>query len=389
MRWILSIIVCLAVGTGAQAAGPDDEFVDIFNTILQAQSLEKTSQTNAAAIRYRDALTSLQQLEAAHPGWNPDVVKFRLEFLQDKMAELGKFLPPMAKANAPTAPASVAAPSAQATTRPDDTAAALRAQVEALTAANTQLQQKLKEALSVQAAASPEDLAKAQAKVAALEKENELLDVTLQQEKALKHPAAAPVAMEATNAAELNRVKGELTQARKEILGLNGNVTDLRRKLDEANDQITTLKATPPAAAAPAPQSEDAQKLAVERDELKAELAQRTKDLAEAEAHAAAAKPPPAPAPSEDTAKLTEEVGRLKDRLAVLEASPVPYTPEELAVLNAALAKSPAAAAPVAGAGLATAPAAEPAGAAAPNPTAPAPAAPVAPATRHAVVHTY
>ena len=58
-------------------------------------------------------------------------------------------------------------------------------QIRSLTAANTDLQGKLKEALSVQpAAVNPDDLAKAQAKIVALQKERDLLAVALEQEKA-------------------------------------------------------------------------------------------------------------------------------------------------------------------------------------------------------------
>ncbi len=136
-----------------------------------------SAQGAAAALRYRDALGKLQSLQADQPGWNPQVVKFRLEFLQDKLIELAKFLP--AATNAPVVVSN--APPVVPSATPSDPAAVWRAQVEALNASNAQLQQKLKEALSVQPSVTPEELAKAQEKIDALQKENDLLKVTLEQ----------------------------------------------------------------------------------------------------------------------------------------------------------------------------------------------------------------
>jgi tetratricopeptide (TPR) repeat protein len=56
------------------------------------------------------------------------------------------------------------------------------------------------------------------------------------------------------------------------------------------------------------------------------------------DAAAATPAPAPAPAPATDTAELEE----LRARLAVLEAKAVPYTPEELAMLNEAPSHPPA-----------------------------------------------
>jgi tetratricopeptide (TPR) repeat protein len=79
--------------------------------------------------------------------------------------------------------------------------------------------------------------------------------------------------------------------------------------------------------------SEELKNITAERDNLKAELAGRTRDLADAEAHRAI--PSAAPAPPD------AQADQLRARLAVLEAQAVPYTPEELAVMRKSPSRPP------------------------------------------------
>jgi tetratricopeptide (TPR) repeat protein len=327
-------MVCSLLTGAALAAGPDDQFVDIYNQILQGQSMEAAGQTTGAAEHYRDSLASLRQLQTDHPSWNPQVVKFRVEFLEGKMAELGKYLPA-------TAPVAAPAPAAPA---PADPTASLRAQVDALNASNAQLQQKLKEALSVQpASANPEELAKAQARIDDLQKENDLLKVTLQQKKPATPAPAAP----STAPSEVLKLTDQLTAATNRLAELAASDAALEQKLADANSQINTMKAAP----APAPRTEEMQKLVEERDHLKSTLEQRTRDLADAEAHSSqlkdqAAQVQASTAAQDESSRLGQEVERLRARLAVAEATPVPYTAEELAIMKQAPATPPAQAAP-------------------------------------------
>jgi tetratricopeptide (TPR) repeat protein len=130
--------------------------------------------------------------------------------------------------------------------------------------------------------------------------------------------------------------------------------------------------ATAPAEAAPAaPVSDMTKAIIEERDKLKDELAARSKDLADAETHhneellsvrtallqteqqrdalekrltavsSAPAAAPSAPAQA-DNSVVADRLEQLQARNAVLEANPVPYTPEELAILKLPPAPAPA-----------------------------------------------
>src|SRR5277367_5006482 len=122
MRWI-AILACSLVLTGsALAAGSDEQYLDIYNEILQADSLQQNGHSDSAALRYLQAQADLQKLQTEHPSWNPDIVSFRLDYLSDKLQALAKFLP------ATNAPPIVAPTAAQPATPGEPSIADLQQQ---------------------------------------------------------------------------------------------------------------------------------------------------------------------------------------------------------------------------------------------------------------------
>ena len=350
MRWISVLALLLLLIGGSRAAGPDDQYLDIYNQILQADNLQQNGHPKEAAAKYLEAQKGLTLLKETNPTWNTRVVSFRLDYLSEQLQALAKA--------APAAP--VPAPPAAVPAKPVSETAGLMEQIRSLTAANAALENKLKEALSVQpAAASPQELAKAEEKIIALQKEKDLLSVALEQAKAVKPPAAPSPEAEksAAQLAEANqalaslkaRSAEEATAALAEKEQLKASLADSQKKLAADEAQIETLKSAQASAAS-------ASSIAAERDKLKEDLAARTRDLADAEAHrdqyvidlraklaeaerqrdelralaATRAVPLPAPAPAATNAQAEQ----LSARLAVLEAQAVPYTPEELEVLK-------------------------------------------------------
>jgi tetratricopeptide (TPR) repeat protein len=384
MRWIASLTLLLALAGSVLAAGTDDQYLEIYNQILQADALQQGGHQDMAAVKYRDAQTALERLHAEHPGWNDTVVSFRLGYLAEKVHELAQYLP--AGTNAPPAVAPAAL-------TPQQQTAALQEQINSLTAANGQLQEKLKEALSVQpAAVAPGELEKEQARNVLLQKERDLLLVALDQQKAAlaAGPAPAPVRSSAaadklsaelaalkarssqdakaaknqisalksqleaaqkmlsdakSGAATADKSAGELAavkaQADKDASAAKARIAELKRQVDDsqkaladATSELHSLKSRPA--------DESSAQITAERDKLKKELAAISKELADREAHPEVVPPAPSPAPA-DNGAVTAENERLRARLAVLEAAPVPYTPEEMAVLNVPATRPPAA----------------------------------------------
>ncbi len=340
MRWIASLALFLVFVGVALAAAPDDQYLDVYNEILQADSLLKDGQTPAAATKYLEAQTRLQKLKEVNPDWNPEVVTFRLQYLADQLKGLGTVSPPAkAPAASPVAPVAASRPGAAL----EQQIAALQEQVRALTEAKGELESKLKEALSIQpAAVSPVELAKREQEIVALKKEKDLLTVALDEAKA---------AGTAATSASATKLASELAAAQLEA-------SQAKSKLEAADRELDALKSATPTPGA----SADVAQIKQERDKLKEELAARTKDLADAEAHgdqdviAAHAQVKEALAQRDELQKKLDaanaattattanaaEIEQLQARLGVLEAKAVPYTPEELAILNKAPSQPPA-----------------------------------------------
>ncbi len=273
-RFLAVLLLVLAAAVlSARAQTADDQYVRLYDVIQEADSLNGRGASSEALAKYIEALSALQKFQKAYPTWNGEVIKFRLEYLAAKVSELSS---KTAAAPVPSAqPAAAPAPKAP----PADWEAqlsALRAEVQQLQAAKGLLEAKLKEALSAQpAAVDPREVAKAEERIRVLQKENELLTVSLNQQKARVVPAVGSKAAQ-------------------------GESAELARQLDEQKAMVN--------------------RLTLEREALLAKLKA-------VPAGAAAVTAPPAQSG-------TNELADLRARLDVLEAQAVPYTPEEMAFLK-------------------------------------------------------
>ncbi len=171
-------------------------------------------------------------------------MNFRLNYVAVKLAPLlPKAQAAAAATNAPVvatnAPAGATTPAAAPGGISADAMRDLQEAISRLSAQNSELQNKLKEALSVQpAAVDPRELAKAEEKIKALEKERDLLKVSLEQNKTVKPEADSPVAQEQTILAE---VKAKLAQQ-----------VELVASLQKENQLLKTQMATVKPGAGPA-----------------------------------------------------------------------------------------------------------------------------------------
>jgi cytochrome c-type biogenesis protein CcmH/NrfG len=413
----------------------DARYIGIYEVIQQADQLAATGEPGEALAAYGDAQSQLQQFQKIYPDWSPNIVKYRLSHIADKIAELKKHvLVPAANTSsgpAPTAPAN-------ATTTPTATEPSelndLRAQLQNAQADNEHLQAKLKEALSVQpAAVDPRELARAQEKIRSLMKENDLLKVSRGGATTMV-PTAEKVVyvtnytkiyitnnpVEVTNLADVfaknngpavvtnyirtvvvdtnamemlrldrdaavknfndehdrsERLADELQQLKKnsgsgttnnavtlaallaenatlknELATLNaaaggGQITaKLTEELNQARAQISELKSELEVAALEkATLERKLQQLgsatnsaagAVVYEARLRELTQERDDLIEQLDAAKKSKPGKNPETEAQLSALNQEVATLRSRLAVVEAQPVPYTTEELALLK-------------------------------------------------------
>ncbi len=164
----------------AQGRGPDDVYLQIYNSLQQADLLNQNGNFKAAAEKYREAQLALEKFSTAHPNWNPQIIRYRRNYVTERVEALSRFLSPkeIQTAEVETAPKSANRSELDAQIQ------ALAQEVRRLESEKAGLEAKLREALSVQPAQTdPRQLERAEERIATLEKERDLLKVALEQIK--------------------------------------------------------------------------------------------------------------------------------------------------------------------------------------------------------------
>ena len=305
---LAGLILVIALPMARAQQSPDDQYIAIYSLMQQADALQAADQPRSALAGYTQALAELQKFQKAFPYWDPEIIAYRLNYLTSKVNGLAAQLPTVPQSATPTNMPPTLAP----TPPPTNTVAnstplaanavpavpaadleaqlsALRAQAQQLQSDNKTLQAKLQEALRAQPAMlNTQELAKAQAQVLSLMKENDLLRASL--------------STGATNGSP----PGELSKVRQALADANQKLAEQTRRADKLEVENQSLQSATRVGA-------------LEKAALEDRLRQRQAQAASAPAAA------------------SDEVKTLRARLAVDEAQAVPYTPEELALL-----KSPA-----------------------------------------------
>ena len=370
------------VSTASAQQTADDKYIAIYGIIQQADNLATMGDPGEALAAFSDAQRQLQSFQKEFPDWNPKIVSFRLNHLADQIAELKSHAAMVTSAqkavvamtNAPAAAPPPAAP--ETPTELDN----LRTQLQAAQVANEIWQAKLKEALSVQpAAVDPRELEKAQEKIRELMKQIDLLNASAGGPTNSVAPVAPAMqfvtntvtvyvtnttTVVVTNLAEAiatntapvvvtNYVRvlvddtNALAMAQLDRAAAVKNYNDEHDRAEHLAAQLKQFlasaaaanhAATPPAAAAgDTAQLQQAQALiAVQRSEAK--IAALEKVVLQNKLQSALAAANAGGKPVDGSAQLSalnDEVAVLRSRLASAEASPAPYTPEELALFNA------------------------------------------------------
>ncbi|MEJ5238372.1 MAG: tetratricopeptide repeat protein [Limisphaera sp.] len=214
--------------------GADQQYVGIYAAIQEGDRLLAAGQERAALAKYLEAQTALQRLQSAFPDWNPRVVRFRLNYLAERIAAAsGRTGPaPVPETAKPTPGPEVSPTTVRADPALLQELEVLRQQVAQLQSDKALLEARLREALSVQpAAADPRELARAQNRIRDLEKELELLRVALDQERQRKMPP--------DRSAEVEQLRRELEATRRELEEQKELARRLARDKASAEEQLT------------------------------------------------------------------------------------------------------------------------------------------------------
>lgn len=393
-------VVLLSLGLGVMAASaqsPEEQYVRIYNLIQQADALRTAGQPDQALPKYLEANTALTQIQKVYPEWQAKVVSYRLSYLAEKIEAIPG-AKPVARQTPPLPPGAEASAAVAATTEANNRVnnetqqqmVALQESVRRLESEKQILEAKLKEALATQPASiDPRELTKAQDRVQALLKENELLKTGLEQEKTRPSNVTAKELDEARRTlAETNtrlveqraanqKLAGEKKALENQLGQLSGSAAiaaALRAENELLKKQLSDTKAL---AAGSEKAAETAQKLSEAEARIATmfsdtEVLRLEKIALETRLKKALASPAKSATVSREpdlqrirelekqrddfqkklevatkelqsgksrefTAKvdqLTKEVANLKSRVEVFEAKAIPYTAEELALFQ-------------------------------------------------------
>src|SRR5258708_6340100 len=89
----LIVITLFILLRPARAQEPDDQYLRVFTLIEQADSLNTNNQTGAALAKYQEAEKALRNFQRSYPRWNMNVVSFRMNQIEQKIAALSGSAP--------------------------------------------------------------------------------------------------------------------------------------------------------------------------------------------------------------------------------------------------------------------------------------------------------
>ncbi len=256
MRRISALLLLLSMLCIARAEGPDDDYIQIYTLIQQGDTASQNGDQRAAAERYFEAQNALKKLQASYPNWNEKVVKYRLNYVSEKLAPLASFLP---KTEGPTTGPAVVKKMTPA--EMEKQLQQLNQQVQQLSEERDDLKGKLEEAFSVKTV-NPRELRKAEDRIVALEKERDLLRANLEEQKGREKKIAQQVREEVAKATK---------EDAKRIASLEAQQDVLLQKLDTAKKEVSQASSL---------RQDKIRALEQQRDELKTKLAAAEKDSA-------------------------------------------------------------------------------------------------------------
>jgi Flp pilus assembly protein TadD len=239
--------LAMVVASGVWAAGPDEEYVRIYKTIVEADSLRESGQGGPAINAYQNALAALQRLQTSHPNWNERLVNYRLNYIANQLRPLG-VEPDLVPAPFP-APIASQLPATKAATELESQLRLLTDENATLKASTLRLESKLREALSTQpAGVDPKEIARMQEQLREMSKDNELLRSSLAEEQ--KKPQPAPVVR--TNTV-VTTVTNQVVVEPPDVADLRKNLGALKTENEVLKKELSTLKSAPSPTPSPAP----------------------------------------------------------------------------------------------------------------------------------------
>jgi Flp pilus assembly protein TadD len=332
-------------------ASPQDQYLQIYLLIQEAERLESSGQKASARERYDVSLNRLQKLQQQYPEWEPVIVKYRINFCREKVDKLKDGvdanpdqvvapIPPEVTAApqpapvAPTRPSPAPSPTPTAVADNEDTAA-LKQRIKDLESELADTKKKLADAMA--------EASELRARQADLEKEiaalrsagsdskiNELLDENRQLKTQLAEAqnqiknvqtGSGETGGDVANLQEqLKKVQDQLALSTKQNEALQQTNAEFRQKLEEAQNKLTESEAKINELSKPSP-------LVQENKILRSIIDRQLKEQARREAAKRLA--------LEELTALKIESAALKTQIDILGSPYLELTEEERQLLRA------------------------------------------------------
>ncbi len=257
LHFLLLFLSCLLGGTVARGAGPDDQFIVVYNQIQQA---DRTPDRETAIHLYQEARQGLEQIRRGYPAWNSRVINFRLRYVDEKLSPLlaaraAAPVPVPGAASVVAAPAAAAGPPGEVLTQLNS----LNTEIDRLRQDREMLEARLREALSAQPApVDPRELQVAVERISSLQATNTVLMARLEAQESERRTLVDRVvvkeAQEALDAARrqmaeqqtrLQRLEQERTGLDERLQRLQGDtLRPLRQENAALREQVGQLRST-------------------------------------------------------------------------------------------------------------------------------------------------
>jgi tetratricopeptide (TPR) repeat protein len=331
MKRVLILFVVMGLTMSVlRAQGPDEEYIRIYNLIQQGDTLQQNGQMRDAYGRFLEAQAALKQFQTVNPSWETKLIQFRLNYVAAKVRQF---------APAPALVLEKEPPKPLTPREWQEKVQALTGEAKQLAVDKTLLEGKLREALAAQpTTVDPREVAKAEEKIRALQKDNELLRTSLKQaENKAAKTTGSPAASEAKSLAD---AKNKLAEQVKMVAALKEEKAVLEKRVKSREDrsvirslkaeneslqkQLTEVKKQVSAATAASGLSraeiKQIQRLQAENESLQKQLSKVTKQV-----------PVPAPSRAEVTQgqrlqaeneSLQKQLSEVRKRLATVASAP-------------------------------------------------------------------
>ncbi len=214
-------------------AGPDDDFITIYNLIQVTDSQNSAGRGADAREGYLKAQQLLRQLQKSYPTWNERVIAYRLRYVAEKLAAIPEMPADAPKSADPAKPAPKTdelAPNGEVIEQFNT----MNAQIARLAAEKQVLEAKLREALTAQPApVDPKELQSAVEKISQLQSTNRVLLAHLARQEAERRNLVDKVVAEEAQKA--------LSDANRELLTQRTRAADLDRQREAIEGQLKKL----------------------------------------------------------------------------------------------------------------------------------------------------